>query len=66
MDMAVVMGEIQECLFSVVAQQSLQQIRIQNVRRLALRLMDIQNAVKSVRASKTLLSGPLLISLIPR
>ncbi|KAI3321033.1 hypothetical protein HD806DRAFT_504383 [Xylariaceae sp. AK1471] len=47
-DMAVVMGEIQECLFSVVAQQSSQQTRIQHVKRLASRLMDILNAVKSV------------------
>ncbi|KAI0446380.1 hypothetical protein F4803DRAFT_504620 [Xylaria telfairii] len=47
-DMAVAMGEIQESLFSVVAQQSSQQIRLQHVKRLASRLMDIQHAVKRV------------------
>ncbi|GAP91460.1 putative C6 transcription factor [Rosellinia necatrix] len=47
-DMAVVMGEIQESLFSVVAQQSSQQIRLQHVKRLASRLVEILNVVKSV------------------
>ncbi|KAJ8109075.1 hypothetical protein ONZ43_g6241 [Nemania bipapillata] len=47
-DMAVVMGEIQECLFSVVAQQSSQQIRLQHVKRLASCLLDINTAVKSI------------------
>ncbi|KAI0467576.1 hypothetical protein F4859DRAFT_493806 [Xylaria cf. heliscus] len=47
-DMAVVMGEIQESLFSVVAQQSSQQIRLQHVKRLASRLVEIQHAVKEV------------------
>lgn len=47
-DMAIVMGEIQECLFSVMAQQSSQQIRLQHVRRLASRLVDIRSAVKEV------------------
>ncbi|KAI1750712.1 hypothetical protein F4782DRAFT_508619 [Xylaria castorea] len=47
-DMAVVMGEIQESLFSVVAQQSSQQIRLQHVKRLASRLIEIQKAVKRV------------------
>ncbi|KAI0454145.1 hypothetical protein F5B21DRAFT_476767 [Xylaria acuta] len=47
-DMAVVMGEIQESLFSVVAQQSSQQIRLQHVKRLASRLVEIQHAVKRV------------------
>ncbi|KAI1152872.1 hypothetical protein F4825DRAFT_417452 [Nemania diffusa] len=47
-DMAVAMGEIQECLFSVVAQQSSQQIRLQHVKRLASCLIDINTAVKSI------------------
>lgn len=47
-DMAVVMGEIQESLFSVIAQQSSQQIRLQHVKRLSSRLIEILNAVKSV------------------
>ncbi|KAI1195853.1 hypothetical protein F5X97DRAFT_306943 [Nemania serpens] len=47
-DMAIVMGEIQECLFSVMAQQSSQQIRLQHVRRLASRLVDIRSAVKEI------------------
>ncbi|KAJ2981514.1 hypothetical protein NUW58_g6669 [Xylaria curta] len=44
-DMTVVMGEIQEYLFSVVAQQSSQQMRLQHVKRLASRLVEIQNTV---------------------
>ncbi|KAI0401098.1 hypothetical protein F4802DRAFT_619146 [Xylaria palmicola] len=47
-DVAVVLGEIQECLFSVVAQHSSQQVRLEHVKRLASCLIDIQNAVKSV------------------
>ncbi|RYC55513.1 hypothetical protein CHU98_g10692 [Xylaria longipes] len=47
-DMAVVMGEIQESLFSVVAQQSSQQVRLQHVKRLASRLVEIQRVVKQV------------------
>ncbi|KAI0390742.1 hypothetical protein F5Y17DRAFT_468704 [Xylariaceae sp. FL0594] len=47
-DMAVVMGEIQECLFSVAAQQSSQQTRIQHAKRLASRLNTILSSVQSV------------------
>ncbi|KAI1129934.1 hypothetical protein F5Y10DRAFT_237038 [Nemania abortiva] len=47
-DMAVAMGEIQECLFSVVAQQSSQQVRLQHVKRLASCLIDIRIAVESI------------------
>lgn len=47
-DMAIVMGEIQECLFSVMAQESSQQIRLQHVRRLASHLREIRDAVKMV------------------
>ncbi|KAI0858462.1 hypothetical protein F4860DRAFT_486296 [Xylaria cubensis] len=47
-DMSVAMGEIQESLFSVMAQQSSQQIRLQHVRRLASNLKEILKAVKRV------------------
>ncbi|KAI1166686.1 hypothetical protein F5B18DRAFT_605343 [Nemania serpens] len=47
-DMAIVMGEIQECLFSVMAQESSQQIRLQHVRRLASHLREIRDAVKMI------------------
>ncbi|GAW17554.1 hypothetical protein ANO14919_070120 [Xylariales sp. No.14919] len=46
-DVAVVMGDIEESLFSVVAQSSSQQTRLQHVRRLAARLTEILNAVKA-------------------
>ncbi|KAI0105297.1 hypothetical protein GGR51DRAFT_571963 [Nemania sp. FL0031] len=51
-DMAVAMGEIQECLFSVVAQQSSQQVRLQHVKRLASCLMGIRTAVKSIHPNE--------------
>ncbi|KAI1815959.1 hypothetical protein GGS20DRAFT_584017 [Poronia punctata] len=47
-DMAVAMGEIQECLFSVVAQQSSQHTRVQHAKRLASCLADILTSVKRV------------------
>ncbi|KAI1735652.1 hypothetical protein F4680DRAFT_434695 [Xylaria scruposa] len=47
-DMSVAMGEIQESLFSVMAQHSSQQIRLQHVRRLASNLIEIHKAVKRV------------------
>lgn len=46
--MAIVMGDIEESLFSVVAQKSSQQIRLEHVKRLASRLTEILNSVKSV------------------
>ncbi|KAI3330715.1 hypothetical protein F4824DRAFT_504792 [Ustulina deusta] len=47
-EMAIVMGDIEESLFSVVAQKSSQQIRLGHVKRLATRLTEILNSVKSV------------------
>ncbi|KAI8628513.1 hypothetical protein F5Y19DRAFT_438132 [Xylariaceae sp. FL1651] len=46
LDMAVVMGEIQECLFSAGVQQTSQETRIQHVESLASRLKNIQSAVR--------------------
>ncbi|KAI0424492.1 hypothetical protein F5Y09DRAFT_139059 [Xylaria sp. FL1042] len=47
-DMAVVMGDIEESLFSVVAQNSSQQIRLGHVKRLTTRLTEILNTAKTV------------------
>ncbi|KAI1298397.1 hypothetical protein F5Y03DRAFT_368132 [Xylaria venustula] len=47
-DMAIVMGDIEESLFSVVAQNLSQQIRVGHVKRLATRLGEIMNALKTV------------------
>ncbi|KAI0204449.1 hypothetical protein F4808DRAFT_474965 [Astrocystis sublimbata] len=47
-DMAVIMGDIQESLFSVIAQQSSQQVRLEHVKRLANRLLEIRHAVEQV------------------
>ncbi|KAI1427809.1 hypothetical protein F5Y12DRAFT_735287 [Xylaria sp. FL1777] len=47
-DMALVMGDIEESLFSVVAQKSSQEIRLRHVKRLASRLTEILNVVKTV------------------
>ncbi|KAI1172209.1 hypothetical protein F4777DRAFT_590689 [Nemania sp. FL0916] len=47
-DMAVIMGEIQESLFSIVAQQSSQQIRIQHVHRLATRLIELIKTLETL------------------
>ncbi|TGJ86624.1 hypothetical protein E0Z10_g2183 [Xylaria hypoxylon] len=46
-DVAIVMGDIEESLFSVVAQNSSQQTRLQHVKRLASRLAEILNNVKA-------------------
>ncbi|KAI1278163.1 hypothetical protein F5Y07DRAFT_67907 [Xylaria sp. FL0933] len=46
-DMAIVMGDIEESLFSVVAQKSSQQSRLGHVRRLASRLTGILNIAKT-------------------
>ncbi|KAI0518001.1 hypothetical protein F5B22DRAFT_601363 [Xylaria bambusicola] len=46
--MAVAMGDIEESLFSVVAQKSSQQVRLEHVRRLSARLTQILDDVKTV------------------
>ncbi|KAI0535062.1 hypothetical protein GGR58DRAFT_515683 [Xylaria digitata] len=46
-DVAIVMGDIEESLFSVVAQNSSQQLRLEHVKRLASRLVEILSSVKA-------------------